>query len=298
MKLIGGMCAIATPFKAGGEIDVDALTRLIDYQLEEGSHALIVAGSTGEAHFLAPAEYDQLLKHVVKRVAGRVPVVAGTGASGTRETIDEVRHAAELGADVALVVTPYYVRPTQHGLVTHYRAVADASPLPVLLYNVPSRTACDMQPQTVAQLASHANIVGIKEAVGTPERIAAISQLVDPASFAYFSGDDYTASDAMLAGATGTISVVANIVPKLFGEICDAAVARDRKRLDQGLARLQPLLDAMQCGPNPIPVKAGLALLGLCDGSLRLPLEKIEDDASIAALRAALREIVPERVAA
>lgn len=297
MNLTGSMCAIATPFKAAGEMDLDAFGRLIDYQIAGGTQVLVVAGSTGEAHFLTQAEYTQLLSFAVKRADGRVPVVAGTGEAGTAKTVELTRHAASLGADAALVVAPYYVRPTQEGLRRHFLQVAEQGGLPVVVYNVPSRTACDMTPDTVAGLREHPGIIGIKEAVGDSDRIRAVAELAGP-EFVYLSGDDYSASEAMLAGAGGTVSVVANLVPRLFRDLCDAACAGDKTLAKEHMTTLQPLLDALNCAPNPIPVKAGLAMLGFGDGSLRLPLIELADGAALKTLHTALTALLPEAVAA
>ncbi|MBS0382986.1 MAG: 4-hydroxy-tetrahydrodipicolinate synthase [Proteobacteria bacterium] len=274
MELAGSICAIATPFTADGALDLAAFGRLLDHQLAGGTQGIVVAGSTGEAHMLDGHEFDRLLAFAVERVAGRVPVLAGTGEAATSKTIAATRRAKTLGADAALVVAPYYVRPTQEGLRRHFGEVAARCDIPVVVYNVPSRTGCDMQPETVATLRDTAGIVGIKEAVGTPPRIQAIAQLRRP-GFVYLSGDDGTAVEAMLAGAGGVVSVVNNLVPKLFRSICDAALGGDRAGAAAGVAKLKPLLDALDCAPNPIPVKAGLADLGLCGGALRLPLVEL-----------------------
>ncbi len=292
MKPHGSICALATPFRAAGEVDLDAFARLIEYQIEGGTQALVVAGSTGEAHFLEPDEYSRLLTFAVERVDGRVPVIAGTGAAGTDETVHLTRHAASLGADAALVVTPYYVRPTQHGLVRHFTEVAERGDLPVILYNVPTRTACDMQPDTVARLREHERIIGLKEAVATPERIHAIAELAR-ADFVYLSGDDDSAAEAMLAGAAGTISVVVNLVPAAFRALCDASTAGDADTARQHARDLAPLLAALACAPNPIPVKAGLSMLGIGDGSLRLPLEVLDDASARDAIRDTLARLAP-----
>lgn len=297
MNLTGSMCAVATPFRAAGELDLDAFGRLLDYQLGAGTEVLVVAGSTGEAHFLGHDEYTALLEFAVAHVAGRAPVVAGTGAAGTAKTVAMTRQAAAAGVDAALVVTPYYVRPTQDGLRRHFLAVADAVDVPVLLYNVPSRTACDMVPETVAALRTHPGIVGIKEAVADTARIRALTELAGE-DFVYLSGDDASATDAMLAGAAGTVSVVANLVPQHFRHLCDAARAGNRDAAVEHMEALQPLLDALACAPNPIPVKAGIAMLGFGDGSLRAPLHALTDEAALAALRRALGELVPHQLAA
>ncbi|MES2405366.1 MAG: 4-hydroxy-tetrahydrodipicolinate synthase [Pseudomonadota bacterium] len=271
MEINGSLCAIATPFDAAGALDLPAFGRLIDHQLDGGTQGIVVAGSTGEAHMLDEHEYERLLAFAVERIDGRVPVIAGTGEAATSKTIALTRRAQALGADAALVVTPYYVRPTQDGLRRHFGEVAAHGGLPVVMYNVPSRTGCDMQPGTVAALRDTTGIVGIKEAVGAPERIAAIAQLQRP-GFVYLSGDDGSAADAMLAGAGGVVSVVNNLVPKAFRALCDAARSGDRASAMQHAGQLAALLKALDCAPNPIPVKAGLAELGLCRAALRLPL--------------------------
>jgi 4-hydroxy-tetrahydrodipicolinate synthase len=271
VEIAGSVCAIATPFDADGALDLSAFGRLVDHQLEAGTQGIVVAGSTGEAHMLDGHEFERLLAFAVERVSGRVPVIAGTGEAATSRTIEQTRRAKALGADAALVVTPYYVRPTQDGLRRHFSEVAGRCDIPVVMYNVPSRTGCDMQPDTVAGLRDDAGIVGIKEAVGTSERIAAIAQLQRP-GFVYLSGDDGSAGEAMLAGAGGVVSVVNNLVPGPFRSMCDAARGGDRAGTARHMARIQPLLDALECAPNPIPVKAGLAELGLCGAGLRLPL--------------------------
>lgn len=274
VELAGSLCAIATPFDADGSLDLPAFGRLLDYQLDGGTQGIVVAGSTGEAHMLDEHDYERLLAFAVERVAHRAPVIAGTGEAATSKTMALTRRARALGADAALVVTPYYVRPTQDGLRRHFGEVAAHGDIPVVLYNVPSRTACDLQPETVEVLRDTAGIIGIKEAVGTPERIRAIAQLQRP-GFVYLSGDDGSAAEAMLAGAGGVVSVVNNLVPKLFRALCDTARHGDRAATGQHMARLELLLAALDCAPNPIPVKAGLAELGLCNAALRLPLVEL-----------------------
>lgn len=292
MEISGSLCAIATPFTADGTLDLAAFGRLIDHQLDGGTQGIVVAGSTGEAHMLDAHEYERLLAFAVERVAHRVPVVAGAGEAATVKTVALVRQVKALGADAALVVTPYYVRPTQDGLRRHFGEVATHGDLPIVMYNVPSRTGCDMQPETVADLRDTAGIVGIKEAVGTPERIAALAQLRGP-GFVYLSGDDGSAADAMLAGAGGVVSVVNNLVPKLFRALCDAALAGDRAATARCSAAITPLLDVLNCAPNPIPVKAGLAELGLCRAALRLPLVELPPGAARTRLRETLLATTP-----
>lgn len=270
MRISGSITALATPFDADGELDLDAWRRLIDMQVEGGTQALVVAGSTGEAAALFDAEFDTLLRTAVEHVGGRVPVIAGTGLSNTGKTVEQCRRAAALGADAALVVTPPYVRPTQSGLVAHYRAVADDGALPVILYNVPGRTGCDMLPATVAELAGHPRILGIKEARNDVERMEALLELRDD-SFVVLSGDDPTACRAMLDGADGVVSVASNVLPRSFRRLCELARARKRDAAEGWDARLADVNDFLGIEPNPIPVKALLQLQGIGHG-LRLPL--------------------------
>lgn len=276
MDIRGSICALATPFGADGSLDLTSFGRLLDHQLAGGTQAVVVAGSTGEAHMLEHGEFERLLAFAVERVAGRVPVIAGTGEAGTARTVAQTRRAAALGADAALVVAPYYVRPTQEGLHRHFLEVAEHGGLPVVLYNVPTRTACDLLPETVRSLRDHPAILGIKEAVATDERIHALAELAR-ADFVYLSGDDGTAGKAMLAGAAGTVSVVANLVPRVFRALCDAATSGDRAATAQAHERLDPLVQALNCAPNPIAVKAMLPALGLGSAQVRLPLVELAD---------------------
>ena len=297
MNIRGSICALVTPFAADGALDLAAFGRLLDHQLDGGTQALVVAGSTGEAHMLEADEVDRLLAFAVERVAGRVPVIAGTGEAGTAKTVAATRRAHALGADAALVVVPYYVRPTQEGLYRHYLEVAEQGGLPVLLYNVPARTGCDLLPQTVARLREHPGIIGIKEARGDRERISALAELVR-SDFVYLSGDDASAGEAMLAGAAGTISVVANLVPRAFRDLCDAAMSGDRMATGRCHAALQPLVQALDCAPNPIAVKAGLPPLGLGLALPRLPLVELNDGPERARLHQALSSLASLATAA
>ena len=290
MNIGGSICALATPFAADGALDLAAFGRLLDHQLAGGTQALVVAGSTGEAHMLEHEEFDRLLAFAIEHVAGRIPVIAGTGEAGTAKTVAMTRRAQALGADAALVVVPYYVRPTQEGLYRHYLEVAEHGGLPLLLYNVPTRTGCDLLPQTVARLREHPAIVGIKEARSDRERISALAELVR-ADFVYLSGDDGSAGEAMLAGAAGTISVVANLVPQAFRALCDAAASGDRVAVDRCHATLEPLVQALNCAPNPIAVKAGLPVLGLGLAVPRLPLVELNDGPDRARLHQALSSL-------
>lgn len=273
MHLSGSITALATPFTVAGELDPGAWDRLIDAQLAAGTAALVVAGSTGEAATLNDAEYAGLIGHAVRRVNGRVPVLAGTGQSGTAKTIAQTRLARDSGAGIALVVTPPYVRPTQAGLLAHYREVSAQGGLPVVLYNVPGRTGCDLQPETVAELRDDPNIIGLKEARGDQGRWDALYPL-GGTSFALLSGDDPTFARAMRGGADGVVSVAANVVPRAFSRLCallQQGCEADAAELD---ARLQPVYEFCGIESNPIPVKALLERLGIGAG-LRLPLQPL-----------------------
>lgn len=269
-------------------MDRHAWRRLLQRQLDAGVGGLVVAGTTGEAPALRQDEFEWLLGSALEMAAGRAPVVAGTGLSSTARTIEQTRLAARLGADAALVVTPAYVRPTQDGMAAHFNAVAEQGGLPVVLYNVPARTGCDMRPATVAGLARHTGIVAIKEAFPDPARMQALLELRRP-DFAVLSGDDASATAALLAGADGVISVASNVVPAACAALCrhcldgraDAAWALD--------ARLQPVYAFLGVEPNPIPLKALLARRGIGHG-LRLPLTPL--DATYAMRLAAAEALV------
>jgi len=274
LNLSGSICALATPFDSNGQLDLDAFARLIERQIAGGTQALVIAGSTGEAHALTTDELDTLVRRGVDIAAGRVPVLVGTGGANTAKTLAATQQAFNLGADAALVVTPYYVRPTQEGLYAHYAAIADSAGLPIVLYNVPGRTGCDLLPTTVARLATHPNVVAIKEAVADAERVAQLLALRS-GTFRILSGDDSTAARSLLAGADGVISVANNLVPTAFRALCDAAGAGRRDETAALDARLQPLFDALGLESNPIPLKWGLSLQGLGSSRPRLPLTEL-----------------------
>ena len=273
LSLSGSITALATPFTVAGELDLDAWRRLLRQQLEGGTQGVVVAGSTGEAAALTDSEYDTLLKTAVEYIAGRIPVLAGTGHMNTARTVAQTRLAAAAGADLALVVTPPYVRPTQAGLVAHYNAVADEGGLPVVLYNVPGRTGSDLLPETVAQLVAHPRIVGIKEARSEAERMTPLLALRSE-TFAVFSGDDPTASRAMLAGADGLISVGSNALPRSFRRLCDLSRHGDIIEAEALDASMRDFYAFFGIESNPIPVKALLHRMGYGAG-LRLPLTSL-----------------------
>ncbi len=270
LHLTGSITALATPFTAAGDIDFDAWQRLLDRQLAAGTAALVVAGSTGEAATLSDSEFARLIAATARRVEGRVPVLAGTGQSGTAKTIAQTHLARDSGADVALVVTPPYVRPTQPGLLAHYQAVASSGGLPVVLYNVPSRTGCDLLPETVAALCREPGIIGLKEARGDAGRWAALYPLAS-GEFSLLSGDDATFVQAMRGGAVGVISVAANVVPGAFARICRLLANGRLEEAGDADAALRGLYDFLGVESNPIPLKALLQRLEIGHGA-RLPL--------------------------
>jgi 4-hydroxy-tetrahydrodipicolinate synthase len=281
----GSICALATPFRATDDtLDLDTCGRLIDWQIEGGTRALAIAGSTGEAAALDDAEYSALLGFAARRIDGRVPMLAGSGQSATRATIARTRLARDAGADIALVAAPAYVRPTQEGMYRHFSEVAEHGGLPLMLYNVPTRTACDLLPETVARLAAHGNIRGIKEAVTDPVRMQALLALQQE-GFGVWSGDDPTALRALRAGADGVISVAANVAPTMFAALCAAAAAGEDARAADLDGRLRPLYELLGVEPNPIPVKWCLARLGFGEAHLRQPLLPLSESHHAAAER-------------
>ena len=267
----GSMVALVTPMREGGDIDEACMQRLIDFHVENHSDALIVVGTTGESATLNEEEHCQLIRHAVEMAAGRIAIIAGTGANSTREAIDLTRCAHEAGADACLLVTPYYNKPTQEGLYRHYKAVADAIPVAQILYNVPGRTAVDMLPETVERLADIDNIVGIKEATGDMQRAREILDRCGDRLDLY-SGDDATAMELILLGGQGNISVTANVAPAAMHELCAAALAGDRDTAAAINARMEVLHRTLFIESNPIPVKWALYEMGLIPAGIRLPL--------------------------
>lgn len=273
--LYGSIVALVTPMSATGEIDFDALHRLVDWHLESGTDGLVIAGSTGESATLDAQERAALLSSVVKQVAGRIPVVMGTGTNNTAQTVSLTRQALELGADAALVVAPYYSRPTQEGLRLHFEAVA-AVGLPVFLYNVPGRTACDILPETVVALASVPHIWGIKEA-SSLERCMTLLQAC-PESFIVLSGEDAQSMTSVIAGAKGVVSVAANVVPHEMHTMIALASEGSIMEANALNTRLEPLYGALFCESNPIPVKWALKEMGMTEPYLRLPLTLLGEE--------------------
>jgi 4-hydroxy-tetrahydrodipicolinate synthase len=273
----GSIVALVTPMHSGSlDIDWGALKKLVEWHIEQGTNSIVAVGTTGESATLDVSEHSAVIRAVVEQVAGRIPVIAGTGANSTREAIELTKAAKEAGADACLLVTPYYNKPTQEGLYLHHKAIAEAVAIDQILYNVPGRTACDMQIETVLRLSAIDNIVGIKEATGDLQRA---EQLIAqcPADFAVYSGDDHTARELMLLGGSGDISVTANVAPKLMSEMCAAALAGDSALAAALDRQLIGLHDAMFVEANPIPVKWAVSQLGLMENSLRLPMTALSD---------------------
>jgi len=265
------MVALVTPMRQDGSVDEEALRRLVEFHVESGTDAIVAVGTTGESATLDEEEHCAVIGEVVSQVAGRIPVIAGTGANATSEAITLTRRAKEVGADACLLVTPYYNKPTQEGLYLHFKAVAGAVAIPQILYNVPGRTACDMLPDTVARLAEVPNIIGIKEASGKVDRVIEIIERC-PKGFAVYSGEDAIAMETILAGGRGVISVTANAAAAAMHQMCDAALAGDRAGATAVDARLRALHEALFLESNPIPVKWALHAMGLIPLGIRLPL--------------------------
>ena len=272
----GSMVALVTPMNFDGSIDHQAVSRLVRFHLDNHTDALVVAGTTGESATLDDPEYQALIEQVVAEVDGAIPVFAGAGSCSTAKALKLVRLAGQAGVAGTLVVTPYYNRPMQEGLYAHYAALADAVDLPLILYNVPTRTACDLLPETVQRLAAIDNIIGIKEACPDHRRIRELRDRIGP-DFAILSGDDGTAMAAMLDGADGVVSVVANIAPDWTAALCKAARAGDAEAAWQWDARLTPFYQALAQETNPIPVKWALYRMGLIGPTLRLPLQPLAE---------------------
>lgn len=266
----GSIVALVTPMKKAGEVDYACFGDLIDWHIASGTDGLVVLGTTGESPTINEEEREKLVKLAIGRVKNRIPVIIGTGTNSTHSTIKHTREAMEWGADGALLVTPYYNKPTQEGLYQHFKAVADAVPLPQILYNVPGRTGCDLLPETIIRLSKVPNIVGVKEATGD---ISRVTKLLDAGcKLDLLTGDDATSLDFMLAGGVGVITVVGNVAPKLFHDFCLAAVSGDKNTAQELFAKLEPLCKNLFLESNPIPTKWALAKMGKIEEGIRLPL--------------------------
>lgn len=266
----GSYPALVTPFK-DGQVDFDALKKLVDWHVAEGSHGLVPVGTTGESPTLSHAEHGQVIEAVVKASAGRVPVIAGAGSNNTAEGIDLIRHAEKVGADAALVVTPYYNKPTQRGMIAHFKALHDASSLPIIIYNIPGRSVVDMMPDTMGELAKLPRIVGVKDATGKIERVSQ-QRAACGADFIQLSGEDATALGFNSHGGVGCISVTANVAPRLCAEFQEATLRGDYAAALAYQDRLMPLHEAIFIEPGLAGAKYGLSKLGLCREEVRMPL--------------------------
>jgi 4-hydroxy-tetrahydrodipicolinate synthase len=286
--IVGSIVALVTPMKDDGSVDYPALRRLIDWHIAEGTSCLGVVGTTGESPTVDVQEHCEIIRVAVEHAAGRVPVMAGAGANSTREAIELSKFALAVGADCTLQVVPYYNKPTQEGIYRHFRSIAEAVDIPVVLYNVPGRTVADVQHDTVLRLAKVPGIVGIKEASGNIDRAAWLIKEA-PRGFSIYSGDDQTAVALMLLGGHGNVSVTANVAPRAMAELCQAAIAGDATRAREIHLRLLALHRQLFAEPNPIPVKWALARLGRCGPALRLPLVGLSESQQ-APLESALRE--------
>lgn len=266
----GSIVAIVTPFR-DGKIDEKAFRELIEFHIENGTDGIVPCGTTGESATLSLDEHERLIELTIEAVNKRVPVIAGTGSNNTAEAVRLTKRAKEAGADAALLITPYYNKPTQEGLYQHYKKVAEEVDIHIILYNVPGRTGVNMLPETVARLAEIKNIVGIKEATGDLKQISDVISLC-PKDFLLLSGDDFTVYPTLAIGGHGVISVVANVAPRDMADLCDSFFAGDMKKANELHYRLLPLNTAMFYETNPIPVKTALSLMGKVSGEMRLPL--------------------------
>ena len=272
----GNIVALVTPMQDDGSVDYPALRKLIDWHIAEGTDCIGVVGTTGESPTVSVEEHCEIIRVSVEQAAGRAPIMAGCGANSTKEAIELARFAKAVGADCQLQVVPYYNKPTQEGQYQHFKAIAEAVDLPLVLYNVPGRSVADMQHETVLRLAQVPGIVGIKEATGNIERAQWLIKEA-PKGFAIYSGDDPTAVALMLCGGHGNVSVTANIAPRLMHELCVAAMAGDVKRAMEIQFKLMPLHKTLFIESNPIPVKWAVARMGHCQGTLRLPLTPLTE---------------------
>ena len=272
----GMATAIVTPMHTDGSIDYEALGRFVEFQIDSGINGLVVMGTTGENATIEPEDQKKVIAYTVEKVAGRVPVIAGTGTNNTEHVLHNTRNACQVGADAILVVTPYYNKATQNGLVTHFTAVADESTLPVILYNVPSRTGCNLLPKTVAKLSEHPNIAAIKEATGSLAQMIEIMHLCGDKIDVY-SGEDGLTVPMMAMGAKGTISVLSNVAPRQSVAMTDACLRGDYAAAAKMQCDLLPLINALFSEVNPIPAKAATAAMGFGADALRLPLTSMEE---------------------
>jgi 4-hydroxy-tetrahydrodipicolinate synthase len=273
----GSIVALVTPMHADGSIDEKAMADLVEFHIEAGTHGIVAVGTSGESATLTVNEHGHVIKRLVELSNKRIPIIAGTGANSTAEAIELTTHAKEVGADGCLLVTPYYNKPTQEGLYQHFKAIAESVAIPQILYNVPGRTAVDMSPEVSARLSEISNIVGIKEAFGTVDRIKELLELCKR-GFKVLTGDDATAMESMLAGGHGDISVTANVVPEQMAKMCTAAMTGDRARAEGLEADIKDLHRDLFCESNPIPVKWALNKMGRIPEGIRMPLTPLAEE--------------------
>lgn len=285
--ITGSLVAIVTPMHEDGRLDFERLRGLVDWHVEQGTDGIVIVGTSGESPTVDFDEHCELIRVTVEHAAGRIPVIAGTGANATGEAIELARFAAEVGADAHLSVVPYYNKPTQEGLYRHFRAIAEAVPLPMILYNVPGRTVADLANDTTLRLAEIPNVIGLKDATGNLDRACDLIERA-PADFALYSGDDMTTAAFILFGGHGAISVTANVAPRLMHQMCAAARAADAVTTREINARLLWLHRHLFCEANPIPVKWAVQQMGLIAGGIRLPLTPLSE-AFHERVRAAMR---------
>jgi len=271
------MVAIVTPMHEDGSLDLPCMRKLVDFHVQEGTDAIVVVGTTGESPTVNVEEHQELIRVVVEQAAGRIPVVAGAGANSTAEAIEMTEFAKKVGADAALSVVPYYNKPTQEGLYRHFKAIAEAVDIPVILYNVPGRTVADLANETTLRLAQIPNIVGIKDATGNMDRGAELINRA-PKGFSVFSGDDGTACALLMLGGKANISVVANVAPRMMHEMCTAAINGDVVKARELNFRMSGLSRSLFCEANPIPVKWACQEMGLMEGGIRLPLTPLSPE--------------------
>ena len=286
--IVGSIVALVTPMQADGSVDYPGLRDLIDWHIAEGTDCIGVVGTTGESPTVSVDEHCEIIRVSVQHAAGRVPIMAGAGANSTREAIELTRFSKEVGADCSLQVVPYYNRPSQEGIYQHFKAIAEAVDLPVVLYNVPGRTVADMLPETALRLACVPGVIGVKEASGNIERAAQLIKQA-PKGFSIYSGDDGTAIALMLLGGHGNVSVTANVAPRQMHQMCMAAMAGDVKTATAIHMRLLSLHKQLFCEPSPAPTKYAMSLLGRCGTNLRLPITPLTP-AGRALVNAAMQE--------
>lgn len=283
----GAMVAIVTPFKKG-KVDEKGLKKLIEFQIKNGTHGIVPCGTTGESATLSHEEHERVVEITIQTVAGRVPVVAGTGSNSTAESIKLTKHAKKAGADAALMITPYYNKPTQEGLYQHFKAVAEAVDIPIVLYNVPGRTSVNMLPETVARLAKIKNIVGIKEATGSLQQVSEVIRLSNK-GFRLVSGDDFTFLPTLAVGGKGVISVASNVAPRDMAGLYNAFEGGDGQKAQELHYKLFPLFQALFYETNPVPAKTALGLMGMISPEPRLPLAPMSSQ-NVERLKAVLKD--------